>query len=284
MNNITLQIRSQVVFLLTFLLISFSSCENQQKESTKKPLAKSEASHKNVANVAPKTKSDSLYTFTWQDESCTNIGYFKAGAYTKKQLQDTYNLVNFPDVLTSTTALNFEDYNDSYFDKAGRDLRHEYDSLTNTLKKAQIVPTAFWLKVRELRTLELTENYQLYKFTLEGYYSPSSLYRNKYYSHCKKYADALASADTISVMRAWKNLIEVQKLNNGAPELLEERFAQESVSPARMKYAKLYLMTFGWYNCANHHTKYNDLYDQYRLRQNYHKLFKKVKSDCADVD
>jgi len=215
---------------------------------------------------------------------CEHVGAYPAGAYTEKQLRDTYSLVNFAGILTSTTVFRLEQYTDAHFAKAGKDLEREHDSLATSLQQAAVVPTAYWMKIKSLRTRELEEEYQFCKFALAGYYKPSSLQHNPYYSSCKEYADALASGDTTVVMLAWRKLKDAQKLNNGAPEALEQRFIQESAAPERMKYAKLELMTFGWYNCALQQTKYRDLPEQYHLRENYHKLFKTVKSDCEDVD
>lgn len=234
--------------------------------------------------AAATPKTDSLVTFTWEGEICRNVGWYEAGAYTEKQLRDTYALVSSLGMMTSTTAFTIEDYTDAHFAKAARDLQQEYDSLANALRRAEVVPTAFWQNIKKLRTRQLEERFQLNKYALEAYRNPSVLRRNPYYYHCQEYADALASADTVAVMQAWKKLTEAQKLKNGVPEMLQERFEQEYASAERMNYAKLQLMTFGWYNCANQQLKYNDLSDHYPLDQNYDKLFKRMKSECDDVD
>jgi hypothetical protein len=269
-------------FAPLLVLLAAAACASPEKEQATASRPAPAAGP--TAPAKPAAPADSLATFTWQDEACENVGSYRAGAYTEQQLRATYHLVDFPGVLTHTTVFRLEEYTDAHFAKAGRDLRREYDSLATGLRQADVVPTAFWRQIQQLRLRELDENYQLARFALAGYHTPASLLHNAYSSSCRQYAEALASTDTAVVLHAWRQLIDEQKRHNGAPELLEERFIQEAASPDRLRYAKLQLMTFGWYNCAISHTKYSDLHDRYQLQQRYHQLFKSVKSECEDVD
>ncbi|WP_133658031.1 hypothetical protein [Hymenobacter sp. UV11] len=224
-------------------------------------------------------------TFTWQDDVCENTGTFPAGAYTRRQLQDTYQLVTGFMLTTTVVPFQLRHYNDAFFFQAARHLTHEHDSLAALLHGLKVVPTPFWQKIKRLRELELAESYAFSHATLEGYFHPDSWLSNAYYAHCAEYATALASTDSTIVMQAWRKLVDAEKADNGIPESLEAAFAAQLASPERMRYAKVALMTFGWSNCANAQRKYNDLSGQYPLPDEFAKLFTHVEqSNCVDVD
>lgn len=242
-----------------------------------------------AAALAPTTShpvtGKALQTFTWEDDVCLNTGTYPAGAYTQRQLRDTYQVVRGFGLLPTTTAFSFKDYNDAYFKHAAAGFQDEYDSIAAALRGLQVVPSPFWQKMKHLRELELAEQYAMGQAELKGYFQPASLLHASYYSHCAAYAEALASTDTATVLRAWRKLVDEEKATNGAPQYLENEYVQAAALPTGIQYAKMKLMTFGWGNCANGLSKYNGLEDQYRLTTKFEQLFKQVKhSDCADVD
>lgn len=240
-----------------------------------------------VAKAQPVSRvaADSLVSFNWQDEVCENTGYYNRGSYTNAQLRDTYELVSSTSNLPSTTVFELKDYRDATFIKAGRDLQHVYDSMSLRLRSLKVVPTPFWQKMKRLRILALNESYRLHHAALSGYFQPSTLLQDPTYGHCKTYGDALSTTDTLMVLNTWRKLVDAQKEDNGDPDRLEQEFAYESSSPDRMKYARITLMTFGWFNCAVKQCKYNNLDDQYRPGQQFEKLFQRITtSDCADTD
>lgn len=266
---------------LLFLL----ACESKSAVQTTPTAQPTVAASAPAPTTPPQVTGDALQTFTWEDDVCLNTGTYPAGAYTQRQLRDTYQLVNGFGLLSSTTVFYLKDYNDSYFKRAAAGFRHEHDSLATLLRGLQVVPSPFWQKMKHLRELQLAEQYALGQAELEGYFQPASLLHNRYYSHCAAYAEALASTDTATVLRAWRKLVDEEKVNNGAPQYLEDEYVQAAALPTGMKYAKMRLMTFGWGNCANELSNYNTLEDQYRPAAKFQQLFKQVKqSDCVDAD
>lgn len=226
-----------------------------------------------------------MQTFTWQDEACTSTGSYKTGTYTSQQLRDTYQLVNGFLITTTVAPFYLKHYNDAFFRHAAKHLAREHDSLASVLHGLDVVPTPFWRKIKRLREAELAESYALDQAALDGYFQPASWLSNRYYAHCSDYATALASTDTAVVIKAWRKLVDAEKINNGIPEELAAAFTAEVASPERLRYAKVALMTFGWSNCANAQRKYPDLSDQYSLYANFTKLFTRIRqSDCVDVD
>jgi hypothetical protein len=259
------------------------ACESQpEKRSVPAAAARASAAPRSPKPV-PARKA--VQTFTWHDDVCEIIGTFPAGAYTQRQLQDTYQLVIGFRLSTTVVPLQLNHYNDAFFSEAAQHLTHEHDSLVARLRGLQVVPTAYWQKIKRLRELELAEEYALDHATLEGYFHPASWLNNAYYAHCAEYAAALASTDSAVVIPAWRKLVDEQKVNNGYPENLEAAFKAQLASPERMRYAKVDLMTFGWGNCANAQRKYSDVTDKYPLPDQFTKLFTHVEeTNCADVD
>lgn len=216
---------------------------------------------------------------------CENTGTFAAGAYTQKQLRDTYRLTTGFMLSTTTVAFNYQNYNAAFFTRAAADLRHEHDSLASVLRGLTVVPIPYWRQLKQLRERQLTEEYAHQQAEVEGYLHPQSWLHNKYYTHCAEYANALASPDTVAVLKAWRKLVDAQKINNGAPDRLEQEYAQQSTQPEGINYAKMKLMTFGWSNCVNDLSQYNKLDDAGIPTEKFRQLFKHItESNCADVD
>jgi hypothetical protein len=255
-----------------------------QAETTRAPAALAEPK---PTPPPPQKARAATQTFTWQDEACESTGTFPAGAYTQRQLRDTYYLTSGFILLTPTVAFNFNDYNAAYFTKAAASLKHEHDSLASLLRGLQVVPTAYWRTLKQLREKQLAEDYALSQAALEGYFHPESLLSNRYYPYCTAYATALASTDTLLVLQAWRKLVDEQKRQNGYPESLEREYVREAAKPEGINYAKMQLLTFGWTNCANSQSKYNQLDDQGTASPIYkfERLFTRIKqANCVDTD
>jgi hypothetical protein len=265
------------------LALLLLACQSQSETHTVPAAAARAIASPTPPKPAPARKA--VQTFTWQDEVCENTGTFAAGAYTQRQLRDTYQLVNGFMLTTTVVPFQLRHYNDAFFFQAARHLTHEHDSLAAALHGLQVVPTPYWRNIKRLRELELAESYALEHATLEGYFHPDSWLSNAYYAHCAEYATALASTDSAVVIPAWRKLVDAEKVNNGIPESLEAAFTAQLASPERMRYAKVALMTFGWSNCANAQRKYGDLSGQYPLQDEFAKLFTHVaQANCVDVD
>ncbi len=265
---------------LTLLLLA---CESQPAMRSAPATTAQATTTPRLSKPVPTGKA--VQTFTWQDDACENTGTFAAGAYTQRQLRDTYQLViGFP-LTTTVVPFQLNHYNDAFFTEAARHLTHEHDSLVALLRGLQIVASPYWRNIKHLRELELAEAYALSHATLEGYFHPASWLSNAYYASCAEYATALASTDSAVVVSAWRKLVDAQKKNNGSPGRLEADFKAQLASPERMRYAKVDLMTFGWGNCANNQRKYSDLTDKYPLSDKFSKLFTHVEqTNCVDVD
>ena len=101
-----------------------------------------------------------------------HTGSYPAGAYTQRQLLDTYELVNGFMLTTTVVPFQLRHYNDAFFSQAARHLAH--DSLAARLHGLKVVPTPYRRKIKRLRELELAESYALSHATLEGYFHPAT--------------------------------------------------------------------------------------------------------------
>ncbi|MFB9863181.1 hypothetical protein [Rufibacter immobilis] len=273
------------IFLIVALsaLTTVSSCKNEDKPSAKSSIPIQE-------KVIPQTlasKTDSIRTFIWETDYCEHQGTYNSNVYSEQQLKDTHYLwyeFSSINVLEDVTLdypndLTLENINQKSFK-----LDSDYHGAKNKLNNLHLIPDKFWTRIKELKTKELDELYALSKRTIEAYKTPAILLNNSYSALCQEYVDALASEDSVALFKAWEKLIEEKKKKNGAPELLADKFKEQRQSPKRLLFAKLELMTYGWWNCANHQRKYNSLYQEMPMEQEFNKLLIRMKSECDDVD
>ena len=255
-----------------------------QKHTHKAPVAAFPARPSRPV-VPPVAHRAALARFTWQDGLCDNTGFYNSAAYTPRQLRDTYELLTGFSLQTDATVFYLKDFNDAHFRQTLRQLQHEHDSLAAHLRALRVVPTDFWQKMKQLTQAALEEEYEVNRLTLEGYFTPAILPASKYSVSCPEFAAALASPDTVVLFQAWRKLTDGQKRRNGAPAMIERIFQQQAASRDRFRYARLELLAFGWYNCANAQRQYSDLSEHYQLNQHFLLLFKKVKTaNCNAID
>lgn len=234
---------------------------------------------KNSENTITSTpKSDTTAVFKWTTELCENTGTYNPKKYSEVQLQNTYDLwFTFSGIAleTNSNAHYLEDIDKLSSDK----LLSEYIE-KKALYNRKTVSTPFWNKLKAARLQELEDEYQLKKITIEAYSNPSVLLNNKYSKYCSEYAQVLSSNDTIELLQSWQNLLEKQKITNGAPEKLIERFNEKYNSKERLTYAKIELMTYGWWNCGNSQIK--RVNDDGTMEKEFNKLFLQIKTECDE--
>ena len=145
------------------------------KEAAKKPLAVAPPAR--APRVVPPlaVRRGALARFTWQDGMCDNIGFYNSGAYTPRQLRDTYELLTGFSLQTDATVFYLKDFNDAHFRQTLQQLQHEHDSLAARLRALRVVQTSFWQQMKRLTQAGLEEEYEVNRLTLEGYFTPAIL-------------------------------------------------------------------------------------------------------------
>ncbi|GHA63681.1 hypothetical protein [Pontibacter akesuensis] len=280
MKNKFIQFSSSLVFIFLF-----ASCQNREVSSTDTVLSVAVSENESDREL---TESDtSAKKFEWQFGLCENTGFYETGKFSEKQLRDTYFLLF---EYNSVTALNTdatldepEYYNANYIGNSLKKLEQEYLVAVQKLKKLDLVPTQFWLKHKELSLLQLEELYKLKKLALEAHLNPTLLEGTPNSDKCRRYISALISEDTTELLNAWKKHVELKKSNNGAPEKLEQEYQRQLETTDRLLFARIDLMNYGWWNCANNQRKYVDGFNQEgQMTKEFDRLFIKVESECDE--
>jgi hypothetical protein len=250
----------------------------------KETAARAAATVVRPAVAAPRPKPGPMVRFVWETDACRHTGWYKKGLYREKQLRNTQALEQATYLETDVSIRQPAQYTEAHIYQLDQLLTQEYHAASRKLRAADVLPTPYWQEVKRHRLLELAEQYQLKKLVVAAYFTPDVLLRTPYPEPCRAFAAALASPDTAVVLQAWRRLVEAQKQNNGAPESLEETYQRQYDSPDRLAYAKIELLTYGWWNCANGQQKEAAFFENNSQHQEFNKLFSKVDSDCDDVD
>lgn len=248
--------------LCSLLLISCSDKPKKQDEKMEEPLT---VSGKNTTAV-----------FKWENELCLFTGTYNPEKYSKEILENTHELWFLPSGLSTDASPHDADK----IEKLSIDeLTAEYNEKKASLNR-KIVETPFWNKIKTERLLELQDEYELKKLSIESYKNPSLLINSRFSKNCSEYAEVLASNDSVALLKAWNILAEKQKKNNGSPENFMKTHLEKFNSPDRVQYAKIELKTYGWWNCAIGEIR--SVEDDGKMEKEFNKLFINIKSVCDE--
>lgn len=269
--------------VLMFVLL-LSSCQNQGSEVASLDHIHSET----TAQQDAEAELAGLKKFAWQTEMCESWGYYDPNTYTEQQLRDTYFLWFEFNSVTSFDADVTLDYpelfNHAYISSTSQKLDDDYKRTSEKLKKLDIIPAQPWLDLQQLAIKHFDELYELKKLTIEAHLDSTLLLDTPYTNACNSYAEALASADSTLLLNTWRQVVELKKSTNGIPENVERKYQEKLNSPDKMLHARIDVMTFGWWNCANRQRKYIDgIHGDRNLQAAFIKLFVKVGDDCEDA-
>lgn len=256
-----------LLFLWAILIIS---CQNAAESSDDKEVKK-------VTVIA-----DSTQTFGWTYGMCTYSGTFLPSEISKATLERTnelcfsgVKLTNDPTVfIPKLKEITFREHEKTTFLK---DLKTEFEHKEILLKK-HVVETNYWENLRAIRLKELREEYELKRTLIESYGNPRVLVNSSFSINCKKYVGPLVSNDSTQLMTAWKEIIDIQKKENGNPDDVSARFSQQQNSPQKWEFARETILLFGWYNCANEQRIYWQNDDE--VQAEFTRLFVKIEQSC----
>lgn len=262
MRKITLTI------IISFFILS---CVDKDKNAENKIVL---SEKKDIITV----NNDATAVFKWTTDLCDNIGTYDPKKYSEEELKNTYDLwftFSGTALETNSNAHDVEDIEKLNIYK----LMSEYME-KKSLYNRKIVATSFWNKIKAEKLQELEDEYQLRKITIEAYSNPLVLLNNRYTEYCSEYANVLSANDTIQLLKSWYKLIEQEKSKNGSPERFMERFHEKYYSKDRLIYAKIELMTYGWWNCGN--SKIKRVNNDETLVREFNRLFIDVKTECDE--
>jgi hypothetical protein len=160
------------------------------------------------------------------------------------------------------------------------DLEREYAAKTAELRKLDIVPVPFFERYRRSKLKEMLQVYKLSRSTIQGYANPAFLIEYQDAKACNApYADPLINGGD-QLLGAWRRVNEESRSRNSDPERLRRIFDEQYASPDRLKFARIEVMMFGWWNCANALIPYVE--QDGTAEREFKKLFVRVRSIGCD--
>ena len=219
-------------------------------------------------------------TFTWQAELCEYKGTYDSKKYTEQQLSDTLKLVYDYELGLNYNAAVFR--LDAIPELDVNELDREYKEKRQAILDLKLVNSPYWEKARQAKLSELDQYYALSRPTMLAYTEPKNLLDYKGAEECKiRFAEPIIAGGD-KLLDAWRKQNEAARLKNGDPERVRREFEAELASPQKFEYARLEMLTFGWWNCVNA-TIVQDTGSQDGTHQKqFEKLFKKVTSVCDE--
>jgi hypothetical protein len=272
---------SSLLLVLGFVV----SCENKDIRNSN---IVSEEPTTEEKLLAQKAEDSTINKFEWQEGLCDYTGYYQNNKVSEKQVKDTYFLIfEHNSALTSDTDATLdkpEYYSVAYIENSLRKLDNNYNTAIKKIQSLDVIPSKFWQEHKKKSVLQLEELHQLERLTLKAHLNPKLLIGTHYSNKCIDYVNALTSGDTTVLLDAWKKLNENNKLNNGYPEMVELKYQEQLKSNDRLLFARINLMTYGWWNCANRQRKYVDGFNQGgQVTKEFDKLFDRVVvSNCVE--
>jgi len=224
------------------------------------------------------TVSAQMKTMGWDSEMCRYMGTFDSKKYTAQQLRNTQGLTvpGTYGITSEATAFSPAD-----IDKLSvARLTKEYLNKRAQLNALDIVRTPYWESLRQKKLAEIKQVYELSLVSIKAYRTPTSLNELGWADTCKtRFARPLIAGGD-DLLRAWLAVNLDSRSKNSDPERLRRIFDQQNASPDRFAYARVEVMTFGWWNCANEFINYVD-YDGTAERE-FKKLFVRVREQCDE--
>jgi hypothetical protein len=165
-------------------------------------------------------------------------------------------------------------------------LNQEYTRRIRQYRRLAVVPRPVFLQLKKQAIEEMEQDYRAKKLTIQGFANPAVLLATSYSGDCAKYAQGLAAQNDSLILRDWKSLIQERVARNkklgSTTDYATPRFQQEAATANWQQYAKIELLTYGWWNCVN--SSIQRVAPTAKMYQEFDKLFTDVKSECDDVD
>lgn len=208
--------------------------------------------------------------YEWREEMTNCKGWYDTTEYSYGQLDSIHlYLMNWPSEISGAGNVWEIDQIDSISTK---ELDDYFTQRMHLYYSINLPEGAFWDSLSMCRKKELKSLYAAHSEFLKGFQNPEFLL-DPTHPDCEKYAIILNGNDE-TILSEWKTLIEKMKKNNGYPDLLEAEYQSQLNSPQKIKYARLDLMKYGWWNCRNQYIYYHE--DYLRIKKEFEKLFIRV--------
>jgi hypothetical protein len=222
-------------------------------------------------------------TITWDDEMCSNSLEFDDTKYDETTLRNTIGLLfgMTPPVEAPSVEGVFKPE-----DVAKLDLDRLQAACTDALARAQ--GTAF-LALPEIKTYWATKVDEIRDMCVfqvakvRAYRDPGALREYTPAMACSRYVDALEGKTDLA--QIWRNTIAESCRQNADPARCTSSNLADGSRPNGQEWIRLYVMEFGWNNCAVKYLKVNTAKTEGQrtaLQQRFKRLFKIKKQGCDE--
>jgi hypothetical protein len=220
----------------------------------------------------------------FEDEACSNRVTYDPKKTDKTQLQGTIALIYDERPFVSgnifTTAA----------DLARADigaLERKCTAISAKRKNLKVLPLPGIEDYRTMLIEDAADSCELELASMRGMTDPSALRDYKpAASVCSEYIDALEGK--IDFEQAWSRAVDNGCRDNASPAVCRKRYDTEATLPDGAVRKRLYMIGFGWNNCAVNFMRINALEDKRNsMREGLIREFKrrfKVTSKCQDGD
>jgi hypothetical protein len=224
--------------------------------------------------------SAQMSKFTWEDEVCVFEGTYNARLYTKKQIENTYQLWYSQDFDMQTYDAAIYEIEDIGKLRTADSLDAEYARKSAALQKLEIVKVPFWTAFKQKKLKALEQDYKLARASVQAYQNPKALREVTFADACvQRFANPLIAGGD-DLLRIWREVNIESRKNNASPEAVRKEYEAQMASADKFKYAQVEVITFGWWNCVNARIVRGD--ESPTPSKNFWKLFKSVKKISCD--
>ena len=222
--------------------------------------------------------ADTLATYAWDTEMCHYTGRYNPRRYVKEALDNAYQLLFGSAMLTTDTSIfQPEDVGTLHLDS----LTAEYTRNLRRYRSMRLLPQPMWRTLQKQAIQELEDDYRAKKLYIEAFADPTVLLSARMPADCRKYVEGLTVHNDSLVLRDWQRYVEEQKQHIGY-DTNSERFTRQFNSPNRLLYAKIDLLTFGWWNCMNNSIR--RVQPTEKMGDAFPRLFTNIRIECEDAD
>ncbi|WP_257667437.1 hypothetical protein [Parapedobacter tibetensis] len=188
--------------------------------------------------------------FKWEDELCAYESVYDSAAYSRAQIENAHAFLWIDSYhLNTVSVFKPEDIERLDLSK----LEDDYMRLKTKLVDLDLPPTAVWQQIKRTKLNELDQYYTKSRIAYQAYMDgvPNALRQfDKPDSVLTRYADALITGGD-DLLEVWHDLIAQRAPNNANPEYVWQEYRSQYESTNRLMYAKVYVLTFGWWNHSN---------------------------------
>jgi hypothetical protein len=260
------------IFVLLFVIV-LCGCggeQNKKDQATQHDIEEGQLDHVQQEKNIPLKNEE----FTWFFEMCDYEGTYVAGKYTTKQLENTLQYL----VSGEGTSQPFSIFSPDDLKRVNRvEVERKFDKTLKSLKTLEFVNTPYFNEIKQKRIAEIERLKLLSLIQIDSYSKPKVLLSDDYSKvQCDEYTNALiAGGDELLSMR--KKMAEQSRDEGNS--LAMSRFIEETQSGEQLEFARVFVSTFGWWNCVNYSIERVETWEAHKR---FIQLFDEITEECEE--